>query len=351
MGEILLLFHSIGGNNNPFTITTMSIERVIDLTVKELSASITQDEEAELMELKASSAEHVEAYDEAVKSWKKAGGYTSAVTINTEKSWNRFQSELTKETPAKVFDLRPFFKVAAAILVAISLSVVVWNPWGSVSYTTGIGEVLEVTLADQSVITLNESSTLLVSKSFNEIDRRVEFDGEAYFDIAEDENKAFIIQSNQYEIAVLGTSFNVDAKNGSEFVEVDVTSGRVSLTEIDDESNQILLTKGMKGSLNPENNKLVAVSYENENFQAWRTKQLQFDDLRMQEVIQDMEEYFGESISISNAEILSCNFTSTFDEPSLEEVLEILSLTLDLSYQKEGEIYIITGNGCSEIQE
>jgi ferric-dicitrate binding protein FerR (iron transport regulator) len=71
----------------------------------------------------------------------------------------------------------------------------------------------------------------------------------------------------------------------------------------------------------------------------------------MEEVLKDMEEYFGEEVSVTDEAILSCKFTSTFSEPEIGEVLEVVSLTLDLSVEETGEAYILGGTGCTEHQK
>ena len=326
----------------------MSTERIFDLIAKEISGTLSEEETRELQSLKA---EKPELYSTVIRDWDKAGSFNLAHTPDTEASWARFQEAIQDAPAAPVFSFSPFYKVAAAVIIAVGLGLVFFNPWSAQEYITKAGEKLEVTLPDQSVITLNEMSSLTLARSFNEKERFVEFTGEAYFDIAENPDKPFIIQSGISEVRVLGTSFNVDAREDKEFVEVDVTSGRVSLSEIGNSSNQVLLTKGMSGQLSTSSRLLAATEYSNENFQAWKTKQLEFEDILMTEVADDMEEYFGKEIGFENDAITSCKFTSSFSEPTIEEVLQILALTLDLRFSETEQGYILQGNGCSETAE
>lgn len=329
----------------------MSIERVIDLTVKKLSSSISKKETDELESLISDNGELRKVFEETVETWKQSGAFVPKIHSDAEASWSRFKEKIQAKSEPKVFTFSPFYKVAAAIIIAVGLGISFFNPWNTEHYVTQAGEILEIELADHSVITLNELSSLTVSKAFNKEERLVDFEGEAYFNIAENPQKPFIIQSNSSEIRVLGTSFNVDARKERTSVEVDVTSGRVSLSEIGNPSNRILLTMGMKGTFNSESKELVSVEFENQNFQAWRTEVLVFDDLKMSTVLDDMEEYFGVDLSVENEAILNCTFTSSFTSPTLEEVVEILSLTLDLDYTETGNKYTFTGVGCVETQD
>ncbi|MBO6522526.1 MAG: FecR domain-containing protein [Balneolaceae bacterium] len=329
----------------------MSTNRVIDLSVKKLSGTITGEELSELEAFISENDELLKVHEEAVTIWEKSNKYVPKVSIDAETSWNSLQRRLKEKPQANVFSLSQFYKIAAAIAISIGLGVSAFNLWDTERYVTNEGEKLEVSLADQSLITLNENSSLTISRVFNKEFRMVVFEGEAYFDITENPEKPFIIETNSTEIRVLGTSFNVDARSEKKSVEVDVTTGLVSLTEIDNSSNQVVLSSGMKGIFNSESKELVSLESENENFQAWRTEVLVFDDLKMPRVLSDIEEYFEIDISASNEDILNCTFTSTFSKPTVREVVEILSLTLDLEYQQVGDQYTLTGEGCKEVQE
>ena len=326
----------------------MNTERLADLIAKEISGSLTEEEAGALEQARRN---HPDLYASLTQKWEHAGKFNLAHIPDTEASWEKFEARI-EQTQETVFSrLSPFYKIAAAIVIAVALSVAYFNPWAVEEYITGVGETLEVVLPDASVITLNESSSLTLSGAFNEEERLVEFTGEAYFDIAENPEKPFIIQSGVSEIRVLGTSFNVDAREEGAFVKVDVTSGRVSLSEIGNSTNQVLLTRGMSGQLSRETKLLASSEYRNENFQAWKTRQLNFEDIPMAEVADDFRDFFGENIRFENDAIQSCRFTSFFSQPTVKEVLEVLTLTLDLSYTQTGDGYILQGEGCAEMSE
>lgn len=326
----------------------MKEDRLIQLTTKECLETISGDEKEELSAI-VKEERYQKIYSDLIQEWELAGKFQLKNKGDVDKAWSNFQSLVQETKPkSKIYTFRPFLKVAAAILITVSLSLIFFNSWNTQEYETGIGETLEVILEDKSVILLNESSTLSISKVFNEEDRLVQFSGEAYFDIARDTERPFIIESKVSRITVLGTSFNVDARPGVETIQVDVTSGRVSLSEIGKEEDQIFLTEGMRGILDITNRELVSKTYSNENFLSWSSNTLEFKDLKMEEVIEDISKHFNTEITINNEAILNCNFTSTFTQPTIEEVLKVMTLTLDLSYDKSGEEYVLGGKGCTE---
>lgn len=326
----------------------MKEDRLIQLTTKECLEIITGKEKDELTAI-LKEERYQKIYTDLVQEWEQAGKFQLKNKGDVDAAWSDFQTLMQETKPkSKIYSFKPFLKVAAAVLITASLSLIYFNPWNTQEYQTGVGETLEVILEDESVILLNESSTLSVSTAFNEKDRSVKFSGEAYFDIMHDADKPFIIESGVSRITVLGTSFNVDARPYDETIQVDVTSGRVSLSEIGNEESQIFLTEGMRGILDLTNKELVSKIYSNENFLSWSSKTLEFGDLKMEEVIEDISKHFKTQITINNDAILNCNFTSTFKDPAIEEVLKVMTLTLDLSYDKSGEEYILDGEGCTE---
>lgn len=325
----------------------MKKDRLIYLAGKELTDILIASEVEELNYLLAKSEEHQVLYKKLKESWELAGDYKPVSKIDVEHSWAGFQDKIRTRSEKRIFVLHPFIKVAAAILIALGLGWFVLNPFGETKYVTGVGEELAIMLPDNSTITLNELSSLVIDEDFGSLDRRVEFIGEAYFDIAKNSEKPFIITARSSKIEVLGTSFNVDA-NDEDMVQVDVTSGRVSLGEFGNPQKAIILTKGMSGVLNALDNSLVSTEYMNLNFLSWRTKTLEFNDIPMNKVIDDISEYFDIEIDSKNEAILSCNLTSSFTEPTLEEVLGVISATLDLNVQKNATGYHIEGKGCTE---
>lgn len=325
----------------------MKKDRLIYLTGKELTDVLSSSEAEELENLLAENKEFQKLNSQLKKDWETAGRYKLSMESNVEDSWKKLQQRIQVKPQNRVLFLHPIVRVAAVILLTIGIGWFVLNPFGNIKYETGVGEELVVQLSDNSVITLNESSFLKVNHNFGDKTRQVEFRGEAYFDISKNPEKAFIINTRNSQIEVLGTSFNVDAKDG-EIVQVDVTSGRVSLSELGKKEHGIILTKGMSGFFNSINSSLVSSEYVNQNFQAWRTNTLEFNDISMDKVIDDLSEYFKIEIESENEAILSCNLTSSFTNPTLDEVLGVISVTLDLTIQKNGQMYQLEGKGCTE---
>ena len=91
--------------------------------------------------------------------------------------------------------------------------------------TVPAGQRINITLADGTNVWLNARTTIQYPITFNEKERLVKLDGEAYFDVTKDKSKPFIVQTNNYNVEVLGTKFDVDSYSETEIFE---TTGKTA---------------------------------------------------------------------------------------------------------------------------
>jgi hypothetical protein len=204
-----------------------------------------------------------------------------------------------------------------------------------------------VFLPDSSKVYLNKYSELSYSANFTKGERVVYMQGEVYFDVKKYKKTSFIVYTKISRVEVLGTSFSIKAlPDGRE--EVIVESGRVLFAEKEnEEANKLFLTPGMKAYLDP-GKPIVNVSSDHSNDLSWKTNKLIFNKAPIKDVIEKIESYFEVKIKLVNPKIFDCHFTGKFEQPgSLEEVLEVLSLSINGSYEIKNKEYILTSKGCN----
>ena len=146
------------------------------------------------------------------------------------------------------------------------------------------------------------------------------------------ESKPFIIETSTAGIQVLGTSFNVNTKIPEKELEVIVKTGKVKVYKKDDISNNILLEKGEVGVI--KSNVLGKYFNEDENYLSWKTKKMIFRDHKLNEVIDIINKTYNTHINYENDAIGELPYTVTFDQESIEEVLNIICHTFDLKFEK-----------------
>lgn len=318
----------------------------MELFVRKQSGELTSSEKAELDQL-LENAEHRKEYDSLLGHWQNSALYNAAPDPRTPQAWQKMSQLIS--APGRTRFINPIFLRIAALLV-ISFGVGYYllnNQRDVVAYHTNTGNKLEVKLPDGSYVILNENSSLSYDGDFNTVDRQVELSGEAFFQVNPNKDKTFKVVSEETVVEVLGTSFNVDAYTDSDFVAVSVSSGKVAFTSAKNGA-KVILEKGGYGYYDRKTGILNNKTPELNNSDYWRTGVLVYDNDPLKSVVRDLEEQFKIDIGINESKIGDCRFTSSFQNAELEEVLEIISATMNLSLEKSSNGYLLNGEGCNQ---
>jgi len=207
-------------------------------------------------------------------------------------------------------------------------------------------KVITIYLPDSSKVYINKNSNLsYLTSSFKSKERVVQLSGEAYFDVKSNPEKPFIIYSDKSRIEVLGTSFNVKSIANSE--EIIVEEGKVAFVRKSDLESKLILTPGKKGFIDA-NGQLKKIKASNPNELSWKTKKLIFSKTPMEEVVLEIEKYFSIDIVVAEPKIFNCKYTGVFENPSKENVLKIISLSINGTYKEENNVYKLMGKGCNQ---
>ena len=196
----------------------------------------------------------------------------------------------------------------------------------------------EVTLPDGSKITLNVDSKLTFPKAFSDSLREVTLTGEAFFDITHNQKKPFIVNANKIKIKVLGTSFNVKSYNMDEKIETTLVTGKVEL--IKDKETPVILSPSQKAVFYKSQNKLKIEKVNSSNVIAWRDGKLIFNNTSMTDVVADLERKYNVKFIINSPKLLAYEYTGTFDNLTIDEVLGLLVISSPIKYsEKDGKNY------------
>ena len=247
-----------------------------------------------------------------------------------------------------------FYKYAAIVIVALLL--------GSIGYYNGFvhrkpaqtnqivlaqNQVLnEYVLPDGTVVALNWNSQLEFPEKFNGNIREVTIVGEAFFDVKPNPDKPFVINAGNAQVKVLGTSFNVSAYPETETVEVVVETGKVQVSrknpDLQAAINEVVLVPGEKGTLFNQSNLLKKSVNTNPNFVAWKTQDLIFDEVPLNEVIQCLEKVYHTDIQLMEPELNNLVYTGHFDKKPVNFVLDVIRLTFNLNLSEENEQFALS---------
>ena len=323
----------------------METDQIYLLINKRLEGEITP-EESQTLENWLESGSNRQKLTEMEKIWEHSGRMAVDLQVNGGQAWEQVHDRIkTDNDPSK----RIWLKVAATLLLMISLGLgYFWlAPVTNITYHTAHDEQLQLILPDDSRVWLNENSTLSYTKGFDQ-GRTLRLSGEAFFEVTRDPNRPFTVNSSFIQTTVLGTSFNISENEEAGLAEVAVASGKVKVNLLNKPSQAVLLEAGTTASYVSANSELTKSSSQDLNVLAWKERKLVFKNHTLSDIEKTLEEYFEVDIELDNPQLGSCQFTSDFTDPTLEEIIEILELTLEVSFKQQDNKYVLYGSGCNK---
>ncbi len=318
----------------------------------------TDDEENLLVEkwLEASD-ENREEYARMQKVWQ---GTLSApkAPVNTDAAWAKLSAQIDDEEQAEVKEplvrtLRPKWNwAAAAVLLALVGLFGVFQYFSGQDITVISKDMLvQQTLPDGSSVALNANSELEYAKDFDGDLREVKLKGEAFFEVQPNAEKPFVIDAGAGYIKVLGTSFNVEAKNGSD-IKVHVVTGKVqlSLPGAIADTAMVILEVGETGIIDHKTKRVYKERPLFEDALFWLNKRLVFNKLPLPRVFEVLEKNYKLSFSTYDKSVEKCLLTARFEKESIESILEVISATFNIQFVVDGETVQVNSqdNNCGE---
>lgn len=191
------------------------------------------------------------------------------------------------------------------------------------------GQKLTTFLPDGSKVILNSLSSIKYEVPFNDKERVVELEGEAFFDVKKNPDLPFKVISNKVTVTALGTSFNVNNKS-DEITEVALVTGKVEVINGSEES--IILNPGKSALV------LADGSFSLENFDyinkvGWKDGMLSFNENTFGDVITKIEDWYAVDVDVPEKYRDKFNYTANYKNKSLEEVLTGISFVLHFEYE------------------
>lgn len=156
--------------------------------------------------------------------------------------------------------------------------------------TTPRGRQYQLTLADGSKIWLNAASAITFPTAFVENERRVEISGEAYFEIAHDASRPFIVSVNGTEVRVLGTHFNINSYSDESFVKTTLLEGRVMVNR---NGRHVYLNPGQQAVLQPGQDDIrVAYDVDVDEVVAWKNGRFQYSKVDIETIMRQVARWY-----------------------------------------------------------
>lgn len=203
--------------------------------------------------------------------------------------------------------------------------------------STPTGGQYNIVLADGTKVYLNAVSSIKYPTQFNGDQRIVELDGEAYFEVAKNKNKPFIVKSGDQDIEVLGTHFNVHAYDNESIVKTTLLEGSVAVSY---KNQKAILKPGQQSNVSDKFSKITVKQVDTEAAIAWKNGRFKFDNADLKTVMRQLERWYGIKVEY-RGDVPDVRFNGgTFMNKNLSEVLKVLELS-NIKFKVEGKTIIV----------
>ena len=205
----------------------------------------------------------------------------------------------------------------------------------SIEVIAPIGSRTIVQLSDGSKVHLNYGSTLKYPQIFYGETREVILIGEAYFDVAHNPDKPFIVKAGKLNIKAVGTEFNVQSYSGEDAVSTTLVEGKVLLEkQLPYFKTEILgsMKPGQHVEYSSKTGKIISSVGNVEKYIAWKDGKLIFDDTSIEQITEKLSRMFNVDIDVDD-NIKDYYYTVTFMDEPLSQILDLMTIATPVNYK------------------
>jgi transmembrane sensor len=260
-----------------------------------------------------------------------------------------FPKQINKTTTDRkpIHYWRPYYKIAAlctGILFCAAILLLFKLGYTQKAYYTKYGQTRTIDLPDGSTVVLNANSSLYYNNDWQQSKlREVWLDGEAFFQVRRKphwKEARFIVHTNQLNIEVLGTSFNVNNRRG--VVKVVLNSGKVKLRHIGNITDSLVMQPKDLVEFEDHSQAFSKKTVEPEVYSSWRHNKLIFNDTPVKEIAQLLEDNYGMQVTFKDAQLANRKFTGSIPNQDIDLFLTILAESLNIDISRENQLIMIS---------
>lgn len=327
-----------------------------------LSGTASDEEISELTQLTESSETIKKKFMESNTVIKQLEALELMKKVNTSSAFQKVKRRLG-DLPVKKGWFHYWQKAAAILLLPLLLTSVfqfyIQNQlskdasglvYHEINTAPGLRSTFE--LPDGTKVWLNGNTKIKYPMVFSENERRIQLEGEAYFEVAKDKEKPFIVDLGRLHVEALGTAFNCMAYPEDNLIETALTEGKVKVISILDHKK--------KGEYILEPNQMISYELNSDKFYlqkgnldkhlAWRSGKFIFRNESLEAVCQKLGRWYNAEFILKDASLKNYAFTGTFQKESLTEILELIKITSPISYRIKRETNEENVFGTSKIE-
>jgi transmembrane sensor len=256
--------------------------------------------------------------------------------------------------PVELASASKKWMIAAAVFAVASVSTLAFynrarvldvvSPIVQKQFSTVNGQVASLTLVDGTKVWLNGGSKLSYPETFRGDKREITLTGEAFLDVAHDDNKAFIVHTGKIRTQVLGTSFNIKAYAEDAFVKVDVVTGKVGVVTA--AAPTVFLTPQQEAKIDKKSHLATTVNgIDVSALSGWKDGDFIVKNMMLHEVLSAVKHRFNVLIK-ADGNLSKCSISANFTNVSLQNIMKIIAKLVKGKVTPDGADYLLKGKGC-----
>lgn len=267
-----------------------------------------------------------------------------------ERIWQAISMRLFSKTDIKRYRIYKISAIAATILLCIATGGLILSqrqPKEAAVHivSTGKQDSNLFTLPDGTRIKLGAGSRLTFPEQFVAQERRVKLEGQAFFDVVRNPNKRFVVEVGEVEVTALGTSFEIFRDKKNHIVETILLTGIVEVKYTNPETGAYcnsMLSPNHILTVNLETGMMCMNSKNANEYSAWRNYDgLNFMNEKLSAIIPRLEYWYGVKIRCESENILEERFSFKVRNESLERILENMSHTSSVKFNRNDIVYTL----------
>ena len=325
-------------------------KHIDELIANYLTEGLDKNALDELKTWIAASAENQQYFIRQREIWFSAVSREAASVYDKDKAFENFRNRVESQkeiqsTSRRGFSLSALWRYAAVVAIIIAVGCIsywqgevnVKDTFADISVEAPLGSKTKLYLPDGTLVWLNAGSRMTYSQGFGVDNRKVELEGEGYFEVKRNEKIPFFVKTKDLQLQVLGTKFNFHDYPEDHEVVVSLLEGKVGLNNLLREEKEAVLSPDERAVLNKANGLLTVESVTASNASQWTDGYLFFDEELLPDIAKELERSYNVKIHIANDSLKTFRFYGNFvrREQNIQEVLEALASTEKMQYKIE----------------
>lgn len=313
---------------------------------KLLQDSLTTEERNELHESE-------EALSFMKRQWQNSTGVSEEKEINEDEVLHKIQRRIRMKYSHRSYLFYKTISIAASLLLIVTIGYLFYYQSGQLSTTPSLTYVVNtgqqntklVSLPDGSVVRMGPQSTLTYPQAFTGPERTVKLSGQAFFEVAQNKEQPFQVQTGHMNVTALGTAFEIFNYDTRDEAETVLLNGKVKIDVFPGDKKfekNIFLSPNQKLSISRQNKNAVVEPVDANRYLAWhKDGVIYFEQETLKNILPRLEQWYGRKITYQGKSPEQFRFTFRIRDESLENILYMMSQSSKITYKNVDETYVL----------